>query len=280
MNTSTRKAFTLIELLVVISIIALLMSILMPALGKAKEKAQMVICASNQRQLIISIFVYSTDNDNLLPPHTTEVARANLLSRRNSPNDTYQYKYLGGYLPDVGVFNCPVSGFKDDMDINIGGNNYTYQELYRDGYDLGAQLPCSYMLYWNYISFDKVSLQSANSDNKYGETFVGPGKKSRNTLLVSDSFYYSGALGGTVNESWHSSHMIGGSGKSINDRYPYFVLPGIAAELDFDTNPDLRNVTLNAGYLDGSVTSFKSRDTIKQQAVSGWAISYLPAKWR
>lgn len=58
-----RKGFTLIELLVVISIIALLLAILMPALGKVKEKAGQIICRSNQRQAMISSITYSVDNN-------------------------------------------------------------------------------------------------------------------------------------------------------------------------------------------------------------------------
>lgn len=64
--------FTLIELLVVISIIAMLLSILMPALGVAKKHAQRIVCLSNLRQLVIATTTYSLDNNDkvFLYPNT------------------------------------------------------------------------------------------------------------------------------------------------------------------------------------------------------------------
>jgi len=87
-----RRAFTLIELLVVISIIALLVGILLPALGAARRTAQRIKCQSNVRQVTIAHYAYLTDNDGWLMnaglPHGT-VAPNEGVAWINSLEDYY-----------------------------------------------------------------------------------------------------------------------------------------------------------------------------------------------
>ncbi len=107
-----RRAFTLIELLVVVAIISLLISILLPSMRLARQKAQTVACASNMRQTLLAMMMYQEDYQGSLPPNAWSEAAWYVPKR-----DLWFYKLVPDYLNDPDALICPGDPFRDQFDF-------------------------------------------------------------------------------------------------------------------------------------------------------------------
>ena len=263
-----RMGFTLVELLVVISIIALLIGILLPALGKARRRTKDVLGMNNQMQIVFAVSSFAMDNNGRYPESvatTTELASniwhwqeptmMTACSRRPRAEHRSISAYLHSYIKNASVMFSPSAPVQYEYlqqawdagdDWNNPESSYSTDSVYG-----------TYCFYWNYVGF--------LGNNKH--PFIGPrtfeGSPDENKLLVSDYF----GFGHWRNQNIYGSNEAYGSSKKFNWGG---ITPGTEASSAFwssqayggSSNFNILNIKLHAGYTDGHVEYYSPEGVV------------------
>ena len=202
------KKFTLLELLVVVAIIGILASLLLPSLGKAREKAEQAMCMNNQKQIGIGAYSFAGANDDNLPSLRTGDQASNVKSKWRAQINTFisdqEYSANSTELTK-GIFRCPTSektlpGIYNPLIRQAGGiayNGYGLRKLYKSGLgsstgpDNAAKLTTVIDPVITYLTTDSTDSYSISGDLLYIE------RPSQNKQR-SPTRHFSGGVAGFV----------------------------------------------------------------------------------
>jgi prepilin-type N-terminal cleavage/methylation domain-containing protein len=172
-----RRAFTLIELLVVIAIIAILASMLLPALSRAKQKAWVSNCVSNLKQIGLGMRMFADDNEDRYPQSGGSITW-NLTDLNSSSNGWMQQVY--SYVQNTNVYHCPGNAqlpLKNQSPFNyFNGVRAAYVAAGDQRAAVNARqilFPAAYVLAGDTIDTAQYFLRDDDDKDDYSQNCVG-----------------------------------------------------------------------------------------------------------
>jgi prepilin-type N-terminal cleavage/methylation domain-containing protein/prepilin-type processing-associated H-X9-DG protein len=243
------QRFTLIELLVVIAIIAILASLLLPALSRARAQSRQIVCLNNVKQLVTASQMYTDDNDAFFAAVYYYAPGIKYWCDALEP---YSARIGRGTIADTdAVWRCPTctsSVGKSYFQDNIYSANNAWHSNYS----------------WNaYLAYDPYSDDRIAYWHRTRDVY-----RASDTVALMDAIFYDGATNLTIvaqkSNAWYH--------RSTNRNYPWkYFHPTLAS--------GSRGGSLNVAFIDGHARSvqapgirsgwFKVRDSWKDGAISG-----------